>query len=802
MRIAEPAEGELASGLTGKGRMAEPAEIAAYVGTLLAAENPEKKKHLSGKRFVVTAGATIEAIDPVRFISNHSSGKMGYAIAGALAARGAQVTLVTGRTSLPTPPGVERVDVLSAAEMYDAATGAFDGADGAVMCAAVADYTPDAVSQTKLKKGEGEMHITLRRTRDIAAELGAAKGGRLLVGFALETHDEQANAEAKLARKNFDFIVLNSLRDAGAGFRGDTNKVTFIDRNGREPLPLMPKSEVAGRITVKIKTAMLRRLSVENYVLIDKLEMELDPHLNIITGETGAGKSILLGALGLLLGAKNDGSAMKDAARNCVVEGTFDLSGRDMEAFFAGNDLDYAPETTVTRMITPAGKSRAFINDLPVQLAQLREFGTRLIDIHSQHQNLILSSEEFRTSALDTVAGNGELLAQYAAQYTRLTELRRRLAALREAAAGGRRDEEWLCFQSEELTAANLREGEQAAIEEELAVLENADRIGEVLTTLRNALDADETGMLTLLKNSENDLTRIREHFPAAGEYAARLHSVLEELKDIDNAAAADSERLDADPERLAKLAARLDALYALQQKHRVASETELIAARDSYAAQLAAIVHGDEEIAAAEKELDAAAQKAGALADRLHKARAKAAPAFEKQILATLAQLGMPETVFRVALTPLPDLGRTGGDGVAFLFSANRNATPQSVERIASGGELSRVMLALKSLLARRMQLPTVIFDEIDTGVSGRIADAMGEIIESLSATLQVVDITHLPQVASKGAAHFVVYKRDGRTGIARLTDEERITEIAKMLSGSRITDAAIAQARILLGK
>ena len=255
-RCPEPAEGELASGLTGKGRMAEPAEIAAYVGTLLAAENPEKKKHLSGKRFVVTAGATIEAIDPVRFISNHSSGKMGYAIAGALAARGAQVTLVTGRTSLPTPPGVERVDVLSAAQMYDATTRAFEGADGAVMCAAVADYTPDTVSQTKLKKGEGEMHITLRRTRDIAAELGASKGGRLLVGFALETHDEQANAEAKLARKNFDFIVLNSLRDAGAGFRGDTNKVTFIDRNGREPLPLMPKSEVAGRIVDKIESLL------------------------------------------------------------------------------------------------------------------------------------------------------------------------------------------------------------------------------------------------------------------------------------------------------------------------------------------------------------------------------------------------------------------------------------------------------------------------------------------------------------------------------------------------------------------
>ena len=367
---------------------------------------------------------------------------------------------------------------------------------------------------------------------------------------------------------------------------------------------------------------MLRRLSVENYALIEKLEMELDPHLNIITGETGAGKSILLGALGLLLGAKNDGSAMKDAARNCVVEGTFDLSGRGMESFFDENDLDYAPETHVTRMITPAGKSRAFINDIPVQLAQLREFGTRLIDIHSQHQNLILSSEEFRTSALDTVAGNGGLLAQYTAQYARLSELRRQLAALREAAADGRRDEEWLRFQSEELTAANLREGEQAATEAELAVLENADRIGEVLTTLRNAFDADETGILTLLKNSENDLVRIREHYPAAGEYAERIHSVLEELKDIDNAAAADCERIDADPERLAKLSARLDTLYALQQKHRVASEAELIAARDGYAARLAAIVHGDEEIAATEKALHETEQKAAALADRLHKAR------------------------------------------------------------------------------------------------------------------------------------------------------------------------------------
>ena len=547
---------------------------------------------------------------------------------------------------------------------------------------------------------------------------------------------------------------------------------------------------------------MLRRLSVENYALIEKLEMELDPHLNIITGETGAGKSILLGALGLLLGAKNDGSAMKDAARNCTVEGTFDLTGSGLEAFFAENDLDYAAETTLTRVITPAGKSRAFVNDVPVQLAQLRELGTRLLDIHSQHQNLILSSEEFRTAALDTVAGNKELLAQYAAQYARMTELRRELASLRDAAERGRRDEEWLRFQCDELTAAALREGEQAELEEELAVLENADRIGEALTGLRNALDSDETGVLTQLKNAENALGHLRGHYPTAGDFADRLHAVLEELKDIDAAAASASERVDADPERLAKRSARLDALIALQQKYRVADEAELIALRDRSAAQLAAIVHSGEEIAAAEQALREAADQAEALAERLHKAREKAAAGFAKEILTTLARLGMPDTVFQIALTPRPELDRTGRDQVQYLFTANARMTPQPIERVASGGELSRVMLAMKALLAKRMQLPTILFDEIDTGVSGRIADAMGEIIESLSASMQVVDITHLPQVASKGSAHFVVYKRNGRTEITRLSDDDRIAEIAKMLSGSQVTQAAVAQARILLGR
>lgn len=547
---------------------------------------------------------------------------------------------------------------------------------------------------------------------------------------------------------------------------------------------------------------MLKRLSVENYALIDHLEMELDARLNIITGETGAGKSILLGALGLLLGAKNDGTAMKNATRNCRVEGVFSLDGLDLEPFFAENDLDYAAETILTRIITPSGKSRAFVNDVPVNLQQMRELGQRLVDIHSQHQNLILSSEEFRCHALDTVAGNADLVARYRASYDGMRRLARRLDTLREEAAAAHRDEEWLRYQSEELTAANLRAGEQEEIEEELTLLEHADRIGEAFRTLCARLDADEDGILSVLRNSEHELQHIGEKYPAAGEYAGRLRSVIEELKDINASVAADSMRIDADPERLMKLSSRLDALLSLQQKHRVAGEAELIAVRDQYAAKLSMLTHGDEQITATEQALHKAENETRLLADKLGASRRKAAPAFAREILHTLVQLGMPDTVFEIALNPMGEPGPLGGDAVEYLFSANKNHAPQPVGRIASGGELSRVMLALKALLATRMQLPTILFDEIDTGVSGRIADAMGGIMSRLSQTMQVVDITHLPQVASKGTAHFVVYKQEGRTDIRRLSDGERTTEIAKMLSGSTVTEAAVAQARILLGE
>ena len=538
---------------------------------------------------------------------------------------------------------------------------------------------------------------------------------------------------------------------------------------------------------------MLRRLSVENYALIEHLELELDEHLNILTGETGAGKSILLGALGLLLGNKNDGSAMKDATRNCVIEGVFDLHGLGLQSLFEENDLDYEEELTLRRVITPSGKSRSFVGDIPAPLSVVKELGTRLLDIHSQHQNLILSSEKFRTEALDTLAENGELRSAYGEAFRTVGEHLRRLRELQEEVERVRRDEEWLRFQCEELTAARLKAGEVAELEQEQTLLAHADRIGEVLGALHQGLDSEEVGILPQLKSFESSLLQIKEQLPEAADWAMRLRSALLDLKDIDLSAAAAYEGLEADPERLQKVDDRLALLFSLCQKHRAKDLEELIAIRDRYLEQIATIDHSDEALRAAEKSYQEALEKAHGLARELHDSRRKAAPEFEQSILHTLGRLGMAETTFTIDLQPT-ELTPSGGDSVVFLFSANRTMKPQPIERIASGGELSRMMLALKALLARRMQLPTILFDEIDTGVSGRISE--------LSASMQVVDITHLPQVASKGDRHFVVYKEGGHTHLRRLTPEERTTEIAKMLSGAEITPAALEQARILLGR
>lgn len=549
---------------------------------------------------------------------------------------------------------------------------------------------------------------------------------------------------------------------------------------------------------------MLRTLTVENYVLIDRLEMELDRSLNIITGQTGAGKSILLGALGLLLGNKAEGGAMRDESRNCVIEGVFDVEGYGLEGFFDENDLDYDPSLTIRRVITPAGKSRSYVNDLPVGQGVLRELGVRLVDIHSQHRNLILSDDKFRIGVVDRLAGCGELVGEYRKVYDELQAAERELAALRAEAERNRRDEEWIRFQVEELTAANLREGELARIEAEQSVLANADAIGEAIVASRNALDDEQMGVLLQLKTIEQAMNGIAPTLPLAGELFERVHSALLDLKDVSSELATAAEHIDADPERLSQVVARIDLIYSLQQKHRVTTEAELIALREKYSAQLQTITTGDERIAALERHIKDLRNEALRRADEIHAERTKAVPAIDSELGATLAELGMPSARFTVEVAAQEELMATGRDRVSFLFSANVGLAPQPVEKIASGGEISRVMLALKALVARSMQLPTIIFDEIDTGVSGQIADAMGRIISDLSRSMQVINITHLPQVASKGKTHFVVYKEDtllgAMTSIRQLSARERVDEIAKMLSGSTVTSAAMEQARCLL--
>lgn len=547
---------------------------------------------------------------------------------------------------------------------------------------------------------------------------------------------------------------------------------------------------------------MLKSLTIENYALIDSLNVEWDESLNIITGETGAGKSILLGALGLLLGAKNEGQATKDLERNCVVEATFDIAKLNLEAIFEANDLDYEPEITIRRIITPAGKSRAFIGDMPVQLATLKEIGAHLVDIHSQHQNLILASEEFRTTTLDTLAANGHLMEAYTAQLATLNSLRAEERRMRTEFEAARKDEEWLRYTVEEFRAAKLKEGEQAETEQTLATLESADRIGEALTTLRNTLDDEELGALVMLTRSEREFEALGESYPAGAAIAERLKSVVAELKDISATAADETERIDADPEKLQKLSDRLNTIYSLEMKHRAESYDDLLAKAATFEARLSTIDNSDAELKALEARIAEADDECRKAAKALHDSRVEVAKRLEESVVTTLRMLGMEDAQFVVEIAEREQYTPLGTDDVAYLFTANRTTKPAAVERIASGGELSRIMLALKALIAEKRMLPTVIFDEIDTGVSGRIADAMGDIIARMAETMQIVDITHLPQVASKSGAHFVVYKEEGRSNIRRLAKAERVDEIAKMLSGSEITDAARKQARILLSK
>ena len=545
---------------------------------------------------------------------------------------------------------------------------------------------------------------------------------------------------------------------------------------------------------------MLKSLTIENYALIESLHVEWDEHLNIITGETGAGKSILLGALGLLLGDKNEGQATKDLERNCVVEATFDIKGHNLEPFFEENDLDYADEVTIRRVITPAGKSRSFVDDMPVQLTLLKELRTHLVDIHSQHQNLILADEDFRISTLDTIAGNEALKASYTTLLAKLNSLRAEHRKMLSDMESARKDEEWLRYTVEEFRAAKLKAGEKAEVEQLLATLESADRINEALTTLRNTLDDEELGTILLLSRSTRDLESLCDKYATGETLAERLKSVVAELKDISAYAADEVERIDAEPERLQQLSDRLNTIYSLEMKHRAESYDDLLAKGEEFEARLATIDNSDTELKALEAQIADAEAECRGVAQQLHDSREGVRAVFEERMVSTLQLLGMEDVQFEISITPTEQFTQSGTDSVAFMFSANKTSKPGVVERIASGGEMSRIMLVIKAILTEKRMLPTVIFDEIDTGVSGRIADAMGDIIANLSRSMQIIDITHLPQVAAKRGAHFVVYKSEGRSNIRRLTQAERIDEIATMISGSTITEAARKQAKILL--
>ncbi len=546
---------------------------------------------------------------------------------------------------------------------------------------------------------------------------------------------------------------------------------------------------------------MLRHLTVENYALIERLDMTLSPHLNIITGETGAGKSILLGALGLVLGERADIATLKESGRGCVVEATFDIGAYGLEGFFEANDLDYECETILRRVITPAGKSRSYINDLPVQLSVLKELGSRLIDIHSQHHSLRVADEGFRMAIVDAMADNGALREEYGVCYEALRHSRRDLTELRERVEAARRDRDYIEHQYNQLAALKLRPGELEELESEQLMLDNVERIGEALGGGGQLLDEEENGVLARLKQVENLFQRCGDVYTPAAEIAERVRAALLELKDISALLSDERERVDYNPERAAIVVERIDAIYTLMRKHGVQSVEELISLEREYSERLGVIVEGDSRLAELTAEVESRRREAEAVAVRLTESRTRAGEQLAREVVAMLSRLGMEHSSFVCAVTPV-ELSTTGGDGVEFRFSSNPKFQPQPLERVASGGEISRVMLCLKALVAGKTEMPTVVFDEIDTGISGRIADVTGQIIAELSAGRQVVNITHLPQVASKGDTHFKVYK-DGESGHTRLrllTHEERIEEVAAMLSGTDVTPAALEQARQLI--
>lgn len=550
---------------------------------------------------------------------------------------------------------------------------------------------------------------------------------------------------------------------------------------------------------------MIKKLSVSNYTLIDELHIDFEPGFSVITGETGAGKSIILGALSLILGQRADLKSLRHSDEKAVIEGVFDIASYHLRDFFDENELDYDEgECILRREILPSGKSRAFINDTPVSVAQLKALGEQLIDIHSQHQNLLLADSRFQLRVVDTMAGDAALLADYREHYHRWRERLQAFARLQDENRTGREEEDYLRYQLGQLDEAQLKEGEQEELEGELQTLQHAEEIKNELAVLQACLHGEETGVVSLLNAALSRMKSLSRLYPEVDEWIGRLESDYIDLKDIATTVDRSQENLNIDPERLAWVENRLDTYYSLQQKHRVSNAVELLALRDSFAERLARIENYDEELAALKRQVEEQEQQVRDLAARLTEVRQQSAAGISQTLTERVKPLGMPHLQFEIEVAPRPQLDETGGDAIRFLFSANKNQPLQPVSEVASGGEISRLMLSLKALVAHAMALPTIIFDEVDTGVSGEIADKMARIMREMAQCMQVISITHLPQVAAWGQTHYRVYKSDTATATAthlvRLTDEQRVEEIARMLSGSSLTAAALDNARELL--
>lgn len=552
---------------------------------------------------------------------------------------------------------------------------------------------------------------------------------------------------------------------------------------------------------------MFKQLYIRNFTLIDELDIKLYPGFSVITGETGAGKSIILGAIGLLLGNRADSKAIKSGKERCVIEAHFDLSRYDMKGFFDDNDIDFdAEDTIIRRELTSAGKSRAFINDTPVPLTKMRELGEQLVDIHSQHQNLLLQKEDFQLNVVDILAQDAEHIKAYQAVYQQYRSALSRLEQLKQELIKNRENEEFMRFQHKELDEAHLEPGELEQLEQESDILNHSEEIKSALYEADHSLSDDEGSILQLLRNASYSISNIREIYPEVAELSDRLDSSYIELKDIAQEISSSLDRIDFDPARLEQLNTRLDQLNTLLQKFHVETVEELIETRDLLAQQLEHIDNGNEDIEILQKEVDQKLIKAMSAAHSLSSLRKKVAKSIETEMKNRLVPLGIPNVRFEIEFAEKP-LCRDGADKVSFLFSANRSTPLQPISQVASGGEIARVMLSLKAMISGAVKLPTIIFDEIDTGVSGKIAEKMAEIMTEMgNQNRQVISITHLPQIAAMGSHHYKVMKEETQTGtisqMRELTPEQRVEEIAQMLSGSDISQAALANAKELINK